>query len=204
MTRFRPLAFALVISLAVSLPAAQATADQGASAPTADAAKKKKKKCKRVKVKKKNGKIVKRCKKKKKKQSGPAWVDGRYQGNYATSNATLAFNVQGNRLFTGPFDSFYVEATCRNSDPNYTGDQTYSDSTAIGPVEARISGGRFSGSGVYRPSAEASIPWEISGRISGKTITDGVFTVNYKYSTSNDPCTGTARFTANWYGAYTL
>lgn len=139
--------------------------------------------------------------------AGPSapWDDGRYQGTYAENNVDLAFNIVGTRLYTGPFDAFYIDATCRNVDPGYTGpNQVYTNAHAIEPVEAAIGGdGRFSGSGTYRPGPTTSIPWTISGRVSGKSVTDGAFSVNYTDGYGN-PCSGTTRFTAAWYGAYTL
>src|SRR4051794_38209442 len=105
------------------------------------------------KAKKKLKKAKKRLKKAKKKQrsacgggSGGAWSEGRYQGTYAENNVNLPFNVVGSRLYTGPFDSFYIDATCHSPT------EVYTDGTAIEPVEAAIAGsGNFSGSGVYTP-----------------------------------------------------
>lgn len=133
------------------------------------------------------------------------WADGRWQGTYAENNVDLAFNIVGTRLYTGPFDAFYIDATCRNVDPGYTGpNQVYTNAHAIEPVEAAIGGdGRFSGSGTYRPGPSTTIPWTISGRVSGKSLTDGAFSVNYTDGYGN-PCSGTTRFTAAWYGDYTL
>ena len=126
--------------------------------------------------------------------AGPAWSEGRYQGTYATNNTNLAFNVVGNRLYTGPFDAFYIEAACGEDSP---------DATAIEPVEATIGpDGSFQGSGTYRPSADLAIPWEISGHISGTSITNGRFSVSYTNYYGHQ-CSGTTNFTANWYGSYT-
>lgn len=121
------------------------------------------------------------------------WADGRWQGTYSASNADLAFNVVGNRLYTGPFDSFYVESVCEYN----------TDAIAMEPVEATIGpDGNFSGSGVYRPSATASVPWTISGHISGQRLT-GTLSVSYSDS-FHGACSGRADFTAVWYGDYTL
>jgi hypothetical protein len=121
-------------------------------------------------------------------------IDGRWQGTYATNNADLAFNIQGNRLYTGPFDAFYLEATCEAYSP---------DATAFEPIEATISpNGDFHGSGTYRPSADLSMPWTISGHISGRTMT-GTFSSSY-HSDFHGDCSGTTNFTATWYGDYTL
>ena len=81
--------------------------------------------------------------------SSSPWVDGRYQGTYAENNSNLSFNVVNGKLFTGPFDSFYMVANCKNVDPGYTGpNQEYTDTTAMEPIEATVGGdGRFSGSG---------------------------------------------------------
>jgi hypothetical protein len=121
-------------------------------------------------------------------------IDGRWQGTYATNNADLAFNIQGNRLYTGPFDAFYLEANCESYSP---------DATAFEPIEATISpNGVFYGSGTYRPSASLSMPWTISGHITGRTLT-GTFSSSY-HSDFHGNCSGTTTFTAAWYGAYTL
>ena len=129
----------------------------------------------------------------------PPWVDGRYQGTYAENNSNLAFNVVGNRVFTGPFDGFYIEAPCTDNWPRDT------DTNVVEPVEATIApDGSFSGSGVYRPSAStAPISWTLTGRISGKSITDGAFSVSF-VGDYGGQCNGTTRFTAGWYGDYTL
>lgn len=131
--------------------------------------------------------------------------DGRYQGAYAENNADLAFNVVGSRLFTGPFDSFYLVATCRNADPAYTGpDQVYVNATAIEPVEATIGAdGSFHGQGTYRTGSTPPISWEITGRATGRSISEGQFSATYTDAYGN-PCTGVTRFTAQWYGSYIL
>lgn len=162
------------------------------------------------KAKNKLKKAKKKLKKAKKRQrsacgggGGAAWSEGRYQGTYAENNVNLAFNVAGGRVYTGPFDSFYIDATCHNVDPGYTGpNQTYTDGSAIEPVAAGISGGSFSGSGVYVPGGGEQIAWKLSGNISGKSISGGTFSVNYTDYYGN-PCSGTTHFTAAWYGAYT-
>ena len=127
-------------------------------------------------------------------QTAPAWSEGRYQGTYATNSTNLAFNVVGNRLYTGPFDAFYIEADCGEDNP---------DATAIEPVEATIGpDGNFHGTGTYRPSATLAIPWEISGHISGTSITNARFSVSYTNYYGHQ-CSGSTDFTANWYGSYT-
>jgi hypothetical protein len=135
----------------------------------------------------------------------PATNDGRYQGTYGENNTNLSFNVHGNRVFTGPFDAFYIEATCTNQDPEYTGpNQVYTDATAMEPVEAAVGpDGRFSGQGVYRPSPDMAKNWTLTGTLSGRRINDGQFSVNYTDYYGN-PCTGVTRFTAAWYGDYEL
>ncbi len=121
-------------------------------------------------------------------------IDGRWQGTYETSNANLAFNIQGNRLYTGPFDSFYIEPMCADGNR---------DSTAIEPVEATINpDGSFSGSGTYRPSPDMAIPWTLTGHISGRTMT-GTFSATYEDGVQGH-CSGSMNFTAAWYGDYTL
>jgi hypothetical protein len=164
------------------------------------------------KAKKRLKKAKKRLKKAKKRQraacgssgGGAAWVDGRYQGTWAENSTDLSFNVVGSRLYTGPFDSFYIDATCHNVDPTFTGNQVYTDGSAIEPVQATIaSGGNFSGSGTYVPGGGEQIHWTVSGHISGQSVTGGTFSVNYTDFYGN-PCSGTAHFTAQWYGAYTL
>lgn len=131
--------------------------------------------------------------------------DGRYQGTYAENNVDLAFNVVGSRLFTGPFDAFYLDAKCRNVDPEYTGpNQEYSDATAIEPVEAAIaSDGSFRGQGTYHSGNTPPINWEITGRIDGRNIPEGQFSATYTDGYGN-PCSGVTRFTAQWYGDYTF
>jgi hypothetical protein len=175
-------------------------------------AKKKVKKAKSVggkKLKKANKKL-KKAKKAKRQACGTSggdgnglgWLEGRYQGTYAENNVDLAFNVVGNRLFTGPFDGFYLYATCRNVDPDYTGDLGLDDSSGYEPVQATIAAdGSFSGQGVYR-TGYTDQPWTISGRIAGGSVT-GQFSSRYT-NTYGNPCNGTTRFTAEWYGDYTL
>lgn len=134
----------------------------------------------------------------------PAWQDGRYQGTWAENNTNLAFNITGTRLYTGPFDAFYISANCHNVDPNYTGpNQNYTDATAIEPVAATIGpDGNFSGSGTYQTGSIA-IPWTVSGHVAGGSLTGGRFSVNYTDNYGN-PCSGVANFVAQFYGAYTL
>jgi hypothetical protein len=127
-------------------------------------------------------------------QSGRAWSEGRWQGTWETTNADLAFNITGTRLYTGPFDSFFITANCADGDI---------DSTAMEPIEATISpNGDFSGSGVYRPSPEQPMPWTLRGHVSGTTLT-GTLSVDYT-SGFHGHCSGSAKFRAAWYGDYTL
>jgi hypothetical protein len=130
--------------------------------------------------------------------------EGRYQGRYAENNVDLAFNVVGSRLFTGPFDRFYIDATCRNVNPDYTGpDQVYTNANAIDPVDATIAAdGTFFGEGLHRTGVTPPKPWRITGRITGDAIT-GEFSTEFTDAYGN-PCSGLTRFTAAWYGAYTL
>ena len=132
------------------------------------------------------------------------WQEGRWKGTWATNSADLSFNVVGNRLFSGPYDDFYIDATCQNVDPEYTGpDQVYTDAIAIEPVEASIAGnGDFSGAGTYQPSPTRSYPWTLTGRLSGGSAT-GTFAVNYTDGWGN-PCSGSQNFTASWFGDYTF
>ena len=121
-------------------------------------------------------------------------LDGRWQGTYETSNADLAFNITGTRLYTGPFDAFFMQANC--ADGNL-------DSTAIEPIQATINpDGSFSGSGTYRPSPDSAIPWTLTGHISGRTMT-GTFSATYEDGFQGH-CSGSMNFTAAWYGDYTL
>ena len=125
--------------------------------------------------------------------SGQGWSDGRWQGTWETNNADLAFNVTGNRLYTGPFDAFYIDVPCDSN----------TDATAMEPIEATIApDGSFQGSGTYRPSATQSIPWTLSGHVSGQAMS-GTLSVDYT-SDFHGHCSGSANFTAGWYGAYTL
>lgn len=199
--------------------AAPAHADShgGGSLSCAEAKKKVKKAKKKVRAAKpEGGKELKKAKRslkkaKRAKRSACAssstqrsWQDGRYQGTYAENNVDLAFNVVGTRLFTGPFDGFYLTATCQNVDPDYTGEQVYTDSSAIEPVEATIaSNGDFYGEGQYFTEESPPMDWTIRGHISGGNVTNGEFSATYT-DTFGNPCSGTTRFTASWYGDYTL
>jgi hypothetical protein len=201
-----------VVAIASPVAAAEtgkAKVSASASAAACTKAKKALKKAKRsVKTAKRSGSAnqLKRAKKKlahakQAKQracgggAGAAWVDGRWQGTYAENATNLAFNVVGNRLYTGPFDSFFIYANCAGAGG--------SDPSAVGPVEASIAGnGDFSGSGTYN-TGFTQIPWTISGHIAGKSITGGTFSVSYT-NTFGDPCSGTTHFTAQWYGPYTF
>ena len=129
--------------------------------------------------------------------------DGRYQGSYADNSVDVSFNVVGARLFTGPFDAFYLQATCRNADPAYTGpDQLYTDATAIEPIVATIADdGAVSGEGVHRTGSTPPIPWRITGRVTGESVS-GELAADYTDVYGN-PCSAVSRFSAGWYGAYT-
>lgn len=183
----------LLAALMLAMPVGPAAGADGTGGPLASAAKKK--------CKKKGASAAK--KKCKKKRGGGFYLEGRYAGTYSNNNVNLFFNVLGGRVYTGPFDAFYLDATCYNSDPEYTGpNQVYTDATAYEPVSATIGpSGSFAGSGVYN-TGFTSQPWTLSGQISGGSIT-GTFTSSYK-NTYDDPCSGSTSFTAQWYGAYTL
>ena len=129
--------------------------------------------------------------------AAPAWSDGRWGGNYVENGAVeLLFNVAGGQLYTGGFDSFFIQATCSGGAP---------DPSAIAPVQAAIApNGDFSGSGVYSPGFGLQLPWKLSGHISGKSITGGTFTVGPYTNTYGDSCGGTVHFTGQWIGAYTF
>ena len=126
--------------------------------------------------------------------TAPAWNEGRWAGHYAENSVELLFNVLGGQLYTGGFDDFFVDANCPggvfNPDPDL-----------ISPVQASIaSNGDFSGSGVY----QSRIPWQLSGHISGKSITGGTFTVGPYNDFSGVSCSGTTHFTGQWIASYTL
>ena len=211
---------------ALALPANSAiAAANGSSSPTAVAAKKK---CKKGFV-KKNRKCVKakKCKKgyarkvvKNKRlcvvkrrtnvaptaptttgppahaPAAPAWNDGRWRGYYSDNSLDLLFNVVGGRLYTGGFDSFFVDAAC---------DGGGIDPANVAPVQASISpNGDFSGSGVYSPGFGQQIPWQVSGHISGKSITGGTFTVGPYTDFYGGSCSGTTHFTGQWVADYTF
>jgi hypothetical protein len=128
--------------------------------------------------------------------AAPAWSDGRWSGHYSDSSLDLLFNVVGGRLYTGGFDSFFVDAAC---------DGGGIDPANVAPVEATISpNGDFSGSGVYSPGFGQQIPWQVSGHISGKSITGGTFTVGPYTDFYGGACSGTTHFTGQWIGAYTF
>lgn len=137
--------------------------------------------------------------------SAPAFQEGRYRGGYDATNAELAFNVAGSRLYTGPFDSFYADARCRNADPAYTGpDQEYGNPRSIGPVEATIAAdGTFRGEGTYHPGGGSPpIGWTISGRIAGGEA-GGEFGASFTDPFGN-PCQATMRFTGRFLGSYVI
>ena len=194
------LATVLCAAVAFAVPAGSAiAASDGSGSHSAVEAKKK---CKK---KKKHRKCKKKKKKKKQQQSGGAYLQGRYSGTYAENATDLLFNVSGGRVYTGPFDSFFIEADCTNLDYPNTVPQAYTDPSAIEPVQASIaSNGDFAGSGVYTPGFGLQIPWQLSGHISGTSITGGAFTAGPYTDTYGDPCGGTTHFTAQWYGDYTL
>jgi hypothetical protein len=126
--------------------------------------------------------------------TAPAWNEGRWAGHYAENGVELLFNVLGGRLYTGGFDDFFVDANCPGGvfDP---------DPDQISPVQASIaSNGDFSGSGVY----QSRIPWQVSGHISGTSITGGTFTVGPYNDFSGITCNGTTHFSGQWIAAYTL
>ena len=127
----------------------------------------------------------------------PPWNDGRWRGYYAeTGSVDLLFNVLGGRVYTGGFDSFFIQAAC--SDGSF-------DPSAIAPVAAPIApNGDFAGSGVYSPGFGQQIPWQLSGHISGTSITGGTFTVGPYTDFSGNSCGGTAHFTGQWIAAYTF
>jgi hypothetical protein len=213
---------------ALALPANSAiAAANGSSSPTAVAAKK----CKKGFV-KKNGKCVKakKCKKgyarkvvkhkrvcvKKRRTNvaptaptttGPpaqapaapaarAWSEGRWGGSYSDNSVELLFNVVGGQLYTGAFDSFYVDPVCEGG---------AIDPANVAPVQATISpNGDFSGSGVDSPGFGQQIPWQVSGHISGTSITNGTFTVGPYVGLDGGSCSGTTHFTGQWIAGYTL
>jgi hypothetical protein len=66
----------------------------------------------------------------------------------------------------------------------------------IAPVRATITAnGDFAGSGVYTPGFGMQVPWQLSGHISGKSITAGTLTVGPFTDTYGNECGGTTRFT---------
>ncbi len=136
--------------------------------------------------------------------AGGAAPDGRYQGRYAENSVHLAFNIVGARLFTGPFDSFFLSATCRNADPAYTGpDQVYPNPVAIEPISAAIAAdGTFAEEGTYLTGNTPPIAWRIAGAVTGPAVS-GELSATYADAYGN-PCSGVTRFQAGWYGAYTL
>jgi hypothetical protein len=128
--------------------------------------------------------------------SAPAWDEGRWRGFYAENGVELLFNVVGGRLYTGGFDSFFISAACSGGSV---------DSSAIAPVQASIaSNGDFAGSGVYSPGFGQQIPWQLSGHISGKSITGGTFTAGPYTDFFGNSCVGTTHFTGQWIAAYTF
>jgi hypothetical protein len=218
----------LALALALALPAGSAlAASNGGDAPTAITATKH---CKKGFVKKKHRcvKAKKKCKtgfvKKHRKcvrkapaapapaapapaapaapapaapaPAAPAFNEGRWRGHYAENGVELLFNVLGGRLYTGGFDSFFIEADCSDGS---------TDPSAISPVEASIApNGDFSGSGTYSPGFGLQLPWQLSGHISGTSITGGTFTVGPYTDTFGNSCGGTTHFTGQWISGYTF
>jgi hypothetical protein len=176
---------------AMVLPASPAAGSGGVSdAPVASVAKKK---CKKGK---------KKCKKRKKGGAGGGlYVEGRYHGNYAENNVDLFFNVVGSRLYTGPFDSFFVDAPCNFG---------LSDQSDIKPVQATIApNGTFSGSGTWVVAGGTgpsgfTIPWRLTGLISGTTVTSGKFEVGPYSFSDGKTCSGSTSFTAAWFSPFVL
>ena len=216
---------ALALTMALALPAGSAIAASNAGdSPTAVTAKKRCKKG-FVKKKHRCVKAKKKCKKgyvKKKRRcvrkapaapapaapapatpapatpapAAPAGNEGRWRGHYAENGVDLLFNVLGGRLYTGGFDSFFIEADC--SDGSF-------DPSAIAPVQASIAAnGDFSGSGTYSPGFGLQLPWQLSGHIAGTSITGATFTVSSYTDPFGNTCGGTTHFTGQWISAYTL
>ena len=128
--------------------------------------------------------------------TAPAWSEGRWTGHYAENSVELVFNVLGGRVYTGGFDSFFIQAACSGGS---------FDPSAIAPVQASIaSNGDFAGSGVYSPGFGQQIPWQLSGHISGTSITGGTFTAGPYTDFFGNSCGGTTHFTGQWIAAYTL
>jgi hypothetical protein len=128
--------------------------------------------------------------------AAPAWSDGRWRGYYSGNSLDLLFNVVGGRLYTGGFDSFFVDAAC---------DGGGIDPANVAPVEATISpSGDFSGSGDYSPGFGQQIPWQVSGHIAGKAISGGTFTVGPYTDFYGGTCNGTTHFTGQWIQDYTF
>lgn len=182
------LAASAVLAAAV-VPAGAALGSAGAGeAPVASAAKKK---CKKG----------KKCKKRKGGAGGGLYAQGRYAGNYAENNVSLFFNVVGSRLYTGPFDSFFIDAPCNFG---------LSDQSDIKPVQATIApNGTFSGSGVWVVAGGTgpsgfSIPWRLTGQISGLTVTGGRFEVGPYSFSDGKTCSGATSFSATWFSSVIL
>jgi hypothetical protein len=189
----------------IGLPAsARASSAYRVDKPSASQSKKKK--CKK-KAKRKNGKKRKCRRRRKPKPRAPSapptstpqagWSSGRWTGSYAENGAIeLRFNVVGSRLYTGAFDSFFVSANCSGGTP---------DPSAIAPVEASVAAsGDFAASGVYSPGFGLQLPWQISGHIAGKSLTNGTFSVGPYINTFGEQCSGTSHFVAQWFADYTL
>jgi hypothetical protein len=185
-----PIAVAALLTMAlVATSASSAVAASDAAAPVAAAAKKK---CKKGFVKKKR----KCVKKRRTAPTGTAWAEGRWAGHYAENGVELLFNVVGSRLYTGGFDSFFVYAPCTDG---------FIDPVSIAPVQASIaSNGNFSGSGVYSPGFGNPVPWQLSGHISGRSITGGTFTAGPYIGFYGGSCGVTTHFTAQWIAPYTF
>jgi hypothetical protein len=186
------LAAGLVVAAMVAPAGSAIGSGGGADSPAAAVAKKK---CK------KKGKASKKGKCKKKGKQGGSYLRGRYSGTYAENNVDLFFNVNGGRVYTGPFDSFYIDAPCNFG---------LSDQSSIEPVQASIAGnGSFSGSGVWVVAGGTgpsgfSIPWKLTGQIKGGSITNGRFEVGPYSFSDGKTCSGATSFTAGWVGAFVL
>src|SRR5215207_991031 len=181
---FGVLATLLLAAVAFAVPAGSAiAASKGSGSPIAAEAKKK---CKKGFVRKK-----KKCVRKKTTgTTGTPWAEGRWAGHYAENGVELLFNVVGSRLYTGGFDSFFVYVPCTDG---------FIDPVSIAPVQASIaSNGDFSGSGVYSPGFGNPVPWQLSGHISGRSITGGTFTAGPYIGFYGGSCDVTTHFTAQW------
>ena len=184
-----------IAGMALALPAGAASAGAGsADSPTATSAKKK---CKKGKGKNATS-AKKKCKKGKK---GGSYVPGRYSGTYAENNVDLFFNVAGGRVYTGPFDTFYIDAPCSEG---------LSDISTIEPVQASIrNDGSFSWVGRLgrRLGPERLLgpldPHRADrGEVRSPTACSPSVPTRTRCSTKT--CSGSTHFTASWYASGTL